>query len=393
MKNLNKLKLIGAAVLLPALGFCQGQSTNESSSYFSNALFLTLLTIIIVLAVVVIAFSSAFKNLAESDFLTNKYGDKKNDGSSTGKTIVSILLLFSSFSMMAQEKVVLVVKDNGLIGGLDQFTFYFMLFVIFIEMLVLGLIFYQFNFLVNSQIVAKPGKAKKVESKILMTLTDAVAVEEEASIMLDHDYDGIKELDNNLPPWWKYGFYLTILVGFVYLVNFHVLGTGDLQDVEYKKEMAKAKLDVDEFMKTSANNVDENSVKLLTDAADVSTGKDLFISTCAACHGKAGEGTVGPNLTDDYWIHGGGVKDIFKTIKYGWVEKGMKSWKEDLSPMQIAQVTSFIKTLKGTNPANGKAPQGDLYKEESATVTSDSTVVKNDTLNIQPKIDSLSTKK
>jgi cytochrome c oxidase cbb3-type subunit 3 len=389
MKNLNKIKSLAAAVMLPAVGFCQDQTVNESSSYFSNALFLTLLSIIIVLAIVIVAFSSAFKNIADSDFLLNKY-NKKDDSSSTTRNITSIILLFSSIALMAQDKTISVVKDDGLIGGLDQFTFYFMSFVIFIELLVMGLIFYQFNFLVRTNIAPKEGKAKKVESKILMSLTDAVAVEEEDSILLDHDYDGIKELDNNLPPWWKYGFYLTILVGIVYLINFHVIGTGDLQGKEYEKEMAQAKIDVDAFMKTSANNVDENTVKLLTEASDIAAGKDVFIANCAACHGKLGEGSVGPNLTDDYWVHGGGVKDIFKTIKYGWVEKGMKSWKEDLSPMQIAQLTSFIKSLKGSNPPNGKPPLGDLYSETGAVTPNDSTAVKNDSLNIQPKVDSLS---
>jgi cytochrome c oxidase cbb3-type subunit 3 len=393
MKTINKIKSLVLAVMLPAVGFCQDQASNESSSYFSNALFLTLLSIIIVLAIVIVAFSSAFKNIADSDFLLNKYNNKKDDSSSTTRNITAIILLFSSIALMAQETTSVTKADDGLIGGLDQFTFYFMCFVIFIELLVMGLMFYQFNFLVRTNIVAKEGKAKKAESKILMSLTDAVAVEEEASIMLDHDYDGIKELDNNLPPWWKYGFYLTILVGIVYLINFHVIGTGDLQGKEYEKEMAQAKIDVDAFMKTSANNVDENSVKLLAESSDIATGKDLFIANCAACHGKLGEGTVGPNLTDDYWVHGGSVKDIFKTIKYGWVEKGMKSWKEDLSPMQMSQVTSFIKTLRGTNPPNAKAPLGDLYKEEATVKPSDSTVVKNDSLQIQPTIDSLSTGK
>lgn len=394
MNNFNKIKSLAVAMLIPAVGFCQEQTTKASSSYFSNVLFLTLLVTIIVLAVVIVAFSTVFKNIADSDYLTNKYANKKDDNNSSSmRNVTTVLLLISSFAMMSQEKVALVVKvDDGRIGGLDQFTFYFMLFIVFIELLVLGLIIYQFNFLVKTQTtVETTTKSKISESKLMMSLTDIVAIEEEDSILLDHDYDGIKELDNNLPPWWKYGFYLTIVVAVVYLFNFHVLGTGDLQGKEYEKEMAQAKLDVEAYMKTSANNVDENTVKLLTEAADVAAGKDVFKANCAACHGQLGEGTVGPNFTDEYWIHGGSIQDLFKSIKYGWVEKGMKSWKEDLSPMQMAQVASYIKTLKGTNPPNGKAPQGDLYTEAGAALANDSTAVVGDSLNIQIKVDSLKT--
>lgn len=381
MNNFNKLKLLVVAFMLPAFGFCQDQASKESSTYFSNALFLTLLVIIIVLAIVIIAFSSAFKNIADSDFLTTKYGNKKEDGGSKIGNITSIILLLSSISMIAQEKVAVVaVKDDGLIGGLDQFTFYFMLFIVFIELLVMSIMFYQFNYLVKAKVNTGALKSKKVESKILMTLTDAIPLEDEDSILLDHDYDGIKELDNNLPPWWKYGFYLTIIVAVVYLINYHVIGTGDLQGKEYEKEMAKAKLEVDEFMKTSASNIDENSVKMLTEASDIAAGKDIYMVSCTACHGKFGEGSVGPNLTDDYWLHGGSVQDIFKTIKYGWVEKGMKSWKDDFSPLQMAQLTSFIKSLKGNNPANAKPKQGDLYMEGSGTVVGDTSKVIVDTL-------------
>ncbi|MBL7934400.1 MAG: c-type cytochrome [Bacteroidia bacterium] len=391
MNNFNKIKTLAVAMLIPAVGFCQQQTTKESSSYFSNVLFLTLLVTIIVLAIVIVAFSSVFKNIADSDYLTTKYANKKSEDSSTVKNVTSVVLLLSSLSMMSQEKVAAIAKVNdGRIGGLDQFTFYFMLAIVFLELIVLGLIIYQFNFLVKTYtVVETAAKVKKVESKLMLSLTDAVAIEEEDSIMLDHDYDGIKELDNNLPPWWKYGFYLTIVVAIVYLINYHVIGTGDLQGKEYEKEIAQAKLEVEEFMKTSANNVDESTVKLLTDASDIEAGKTVFIANCAACHGQLGEGTVGPNFADDYWIHGGSVQDIFKSIKYGWVEKGMKSWKEDLSPMQIAQVTSFIKSLRGTNPPNGKAAQGDLYVEGGAAPVSDSTAVVGDTLNVQIKADSL----
>jgi cytochrome c oxidase cbb3-type subunit 3 len=109
--------------------------------------------------------------------------------------------------------------------------------------------------------------------------------------------------------------------------------------------------------------VDENNIVALTDPVKINEGKDLYVANCAACHGRNGEGTVGPNLTDPYWLHGGSLKDIYRSIRYGWVEKGMKAWKDDLSQMQILQIASFIKTIQNTNPPNAKEPQGELYKE------------------------------
>ncbi len=135
--------------------------------------------------------------------------------------------MLSSFAMFSQEEVVAVVKDDGRIGGLDYYTFYFMLVIVVLELAVLALMFYQFNFLIRTTtVITEP---KKKESKLMQSLVGAVAVENEESILLDHDYDGIRELDNDLPPWWKYGFYLTIVVSVVYMLHFHVLGTGDLQ--------------------------------------------------------------------------------------------------------------------------------------------------------------------
>lgn len=394
MNSLSKLKYSAVALLMPLLGFSQEQVQKSSSTYFSNVLFLTLLITIIALAIVIVAFSSVFKNIADSDYLTNKYANKNDKSGSSGITaVISLFLILSSFSMMGQDTTTAMVKDDGLIGGLDQFTFYFMVFIILLELIVLSLMFYQFNFLVKTFTEKKAAEQKITESKIMKTLVDAVAVEEEESILLDHDYDGIKELDNNLPPWWKYGFYLTIVVAVVYLVNFHVIDNGDLQGKEYEKEMAKAKLEIEEFMKNSANNVDETTVKLLIDASDLEKGKEVFLGSCATCHGRAGEGSVGPNFADEYWLHGGSIQDIFKSIKYGWAEKGMKAWKEDLSPMQIAQVASYIKSLKGTNPANAKAPQGDLYSEEGAVSAEDSTIVKGDSLMVKLSADSLNANK
>lgn len=379
MKKINNITPLAIAMLMPAMGFCQEKNSQATSSYFSNPLFLALIVTILVLLIVILAFSSAFKNIANSDFLTNKYQQNNNSGSAT-KTISSIVLFFVSYAVTAQNEP--AITNDGSIGGLDGFTFYFLLTVIFFELLVLGLLFYQFNYLIKTQTtpaLSADRKVKKQESKLIATLTDAVAIEHEASILLDHDYDGIKELDNNLPPWWKYGFYLTIIFAFVYLVHYHITGTGPLQEQEYNTAMANAKAEVDEYMKKSANNVDENTVKLITDASEIEKGKETFLAFCLACHGKEGQGGVGPNLTDEYWLHGGSLQDIFKSIKYGWVEKGMKAWKEELSPMQISQVTSFIKSIQGTNPVNPKAPQGDLYKEQIAF--NDSTLVKQDSIN------------
>lgn len=381
-KNKNKFIFL-VLLFLPIINFAQDANVSNSLSYFSNALFNTLLTLIIVLLIVVIALTQALKNIASSDYILNKFNKKgdSNDKKDNTKITTVVLFLMSGYYLQAQSKT--NVDNSWLIGGLDMFTFYSMISIIFLEAVVILILYYLImSFIKTEQKVV----AKKVKTKtILEKLNASVDIEKEHDILLDHDYDGIKELNNDLPPWWKYGFYLTIGVGVVYLINFHVLGTGDLQKAEYDKSIAQAKIDLEEYMKTAANNVDETTVKELS-GADVDAGKELFIATCAACHGKDGRGTVGPNLTDEYWLHGGSIADIFKTIKYGWVDKGMKSWKDDLSAMQMAQIASFIRTLKGTNPAGAKAPQGDLYKEEikeatdSTLVVSDTLLVKKDTL-------------
>ena len=149
--------------------------------------------------------------------------------------------------------------------------------------------------------------------------------------------------------------------------------------MEYDSAIAQAKVEKTAMLKKTASNVDENSVVILADAGDISKGKSSYITKCAACHGQNGEGGVGPNLTDEFWIHGGGVKNIFKTIKYGVQEKGMIAWQAQMQPTEMQQVASFILTLQGTKPANGKAPQGNLYIEEAAPADSTSASSTNDT--------------
>ena len=214
----------------------------------------------------------------------------------------------------------------------------------------------------------------KNKKSLVRILTDAVPLEEEESVETDHEYDGIRELDNNLPPWWKWGFYMSIVFAIIYLFNYHVFKTGDLQIEAYQKEIIKAEKDIQLYLASQAMNVDENSVVYMTEKADLNQGKSLFNNYCAVCHGGAGEGVVGPNLTDEYWIHGGSINDVFRTIKYG-AQRGMKSWKDELNPIQIQQVSSFIVSLRGSNPSNPKSPEGALYEFDENKQPSDSTAI------------------
>lgn len=212
-------------------------------------------------------------------------------------------------------------------------------------------------------------------SKLMKKLTNANEMEEEADIMLDHDYDGIRELDNSLPPWWKWMFYISIVWSVFYLVNYHVVpiwNSGDLQAARYEQELEEGERLMAEYRLKSADFVDENTVTMPTDKAVIDKGKLKYDEVCAACHGNLGQGEVGPNLADPYWIHGGDIKSVFKTIKYGVPEKGMISWQDQLKASEMQAVAGYILTMQGTNPPNPKAPEGELYVPEDGTASADS---------------------
>ena len=190
-------------------------------------------------------------------------------------------------------------------------------------------------------------------------------IEDEAEIILDHNYDGIKELDNNLPPWWIYGFYASIVFAAVYLLRYHVF-SGPTQIDELETELADARIAIETYKKTTKNLVDINTVTQLTEAADLSAGKTIFETNCVACHMADGGGGIGPNLTDPNWILGGDIKSIFKTVSEGGRSgKGMIAWKQQLKPLEMAQVSSYVLTFEGTTPANPKAPEGDVWVDEN----------------------------
>ena len=204
---------------------------------------------------------------------------------------------------------------------------------------------------------------KNLRSKLTNSDTDG----DEAQLLLDHDYDGIKELDNNLPPWWVYLFYACVVFAVVYMVRYEILGV-DNQEMELKKEIAQAKIEVAEYMKTAPDLMDEKTVTVLTDPADLATGKEIYTTNCAACHRADGGGQIGPNLTDSHWVLGGGIKELFQTITNGGRDgKGMIAWKGTLKPKEIQKVASYILSLQGSNPADAKVAEGEVWDGEVET--------------------------
>jgi cytochrome c oxidase cbb3-type subunit III len=236
--------------------------------------------------------------------------------------------------------------------------------------------------------IMSPEEKKKVEEanaipitetdwykNIKLRITKTQPIENEPQLLLDHDFDGIKELDNVLPPWWVYLFYGCILFSAIYLIRYHILGAPN-QEMELKNEMAQAKMEVAEYMKTAPDLMDEKTVTQLTDKAALSAGKTIFTTNCVACHRADAGGAIGPNLTDDHWILGGGIKNIFHTINNGGRDgKGMISWKATLKPKEMQKVASYIMSLKGSNPKDPKAPDGDIWTDTNL-IKKDSTTIK-----------------
>lgn len=358
----------------------EAEKTVQENVIVTNNLFWILLIIILLLLFFITSLSNALKNLSQINL--KDYKEKPSKPKVQTNVIIGVIAFtatfMGNFSLKAQETVEAEASSSFLspkmYGGLSPDIFWIMIIAIVFELIVvfilIGAIQKMLSMLNEASGLAQEKSISVFNfSRLSASINDAVPIEKEQEIMTDHEYDGIRELDNNLPPWWKYGFYLTIVVSIVYLLSYHVFQTSPLQLEEYQREMDIAALEKEAYLKSEAGNINENNVTLVTTADGINSGKNIYKDNCAACHGQAGEGTVGPNLTDEYWLHGGGVKNIFKTIKYGVPAKGMIAWQAQLTPVQIQQVSSFIVSLKGTNPPGAKEPQGDLFKEDDLPQT------------------------
>jgi cytochrome c oxidase cbb3-type subunit III len=335
----------------------------EPPSELGHPVAIVLLTVIVGLLIAIAILGSAV--ISAMDIYRERIKGGKN------KTIVSVILLFaglfSANSLFAQETAAAKTVAPNIISGLSDTSFYLLISVIILQIMIIFSLLYALRVLVGME----KKKRKKIPvagkpainwfERINKTKTLDAASEQEQD--MGHEYDGIRELNNPTPPWWRWSFYFSVVFAVVYFWRFQVSHSAPSQLEELAIAEAAAAEAKEEYLKNAANNIDENNVTLLTGADDVADGQKLFSSNCAPCHGPQGQGVVGPNLTDDYWLHGGQVKAIFTTIKYGVPEKGMKSWKDDFSPKQLAQLTSYIKSIHGSNPPNPKEQQGTLEKE------------------------------
>jgi cytochrome c oxidase cbb3-type subunit III len=291
---------------------------------------------------------------------------KHKKGNDVVKTIALIAGVFSLIAMGNSANALTLLEAGDAAGEalpwllVEDSDIFFM---IIVNVFALGILLYmRRSFMemlraIRPEVVKQQKAARK--STVNKVLTDAVPIEEEHTILMSHEYDGIRELDNNLPPWWVWGFYFTIGFAIVYMLNYHVFNTGDLQIAAYNKEMKQAEKDVAAYLDKMAMNVDENTATLMTDSKDLSAGKTIFETNCASCHLVSGAGEIGPNLTDKYWVYGYDVKDLFKTVKNG-TSKGMPEHNSKLNPIQIQQVSSYVLSLP---EVKGKDAEGEIIEK------------------------------
>lgn len=259
------------------------------------------------------------------------------------------LLVAGSIPLAAQVLPAAQAKDPAAELALI-FTVSFMVFIIATLMYIIGVMNANVDPIVETYL--------KIKNYVIPPPSEVAAD-------VGHVYDDIKELDNRIPPWFNYLFLGTIIFAFIYMIDYHVVGLSKLSADEYSEEIVAANLQK-KIMLASGGTINENALVALKDAESLKEGGENFQKFCISCHGPQAGGLVGPNLTDEFWIHGGGIKNVYTTIKKGVPTKGMISWELVFSQKQIQNLGSYVLSLQGTNPPGGKAPEGQKYVEPVA---------------------------
>ncbi len=374
MKTKNRYAFI--VLVLLSFGSVYGQEIAAASEPIVNVipnyrnnykLFVTLALIAGFIMAAIFILAGNIKSLLKTDFyrgklMPQKDFSKKDNSNIKPLIILAIITVFTANNSFALDFNPEYGKDGLPWLRVENAD---LILLLGLNTLLLLAFFYlrrMFSDLLKEVGVAQEKKKEKTKSisKFNAIMTDAVPVEKEASIIMEDEYDGIRELDNNLPPWWVAMLFATMIFAVVYIFHYHIFRTGDLQIAEYTKSVEKSDADIKEYRSKMSMNVDETNATVMTSDNDLSTGKTLFQNNCVVCHGEKGEGDIGPNLTDDYWIYTGDIKAIFKTIKLG-TANGMPEHASKLNPIQTQQISSYIWHLPF---AKGKDPQGDKYEKE-----------------------------
>lgn len=375
--NIIKFNFLSLLFLLSGVmpAFAQTEATAASAPATSSfVLDVNTLLIIVIAILFFIILTLGYTLVASVDvYKKRKSGSVEN----SVKTILIAILCLGGLQVFGQDAAEATATAPAVAESMfsDAKILRYLLFgVIILELIVIFAFVYWIRFFTG---IADLQIEKEKENKKLFKgmpswwarANRLKPMEEEDSLDVGHSYDGIRELDNATPPWFTIAFIATILFGIGYFWRYNIAHAAPNQFEELEIAQTKASIEHEAYLKTKGDAVNENTVKML-DADGIAAGKTLYDNNCTACHGKVGEGGVGPNLTDNYWLHGGTIGSVFKTIKVGVPEKGMMSWKDVFSADQIAELASYIKSIHNTNPPNAKEPQGDLFKEEAAGATS-----------------------
>lgn len=359
--SIHKFMATLAAVGLPWAAFAQESATKVAErapqgQHFglSDEVWLWIfMGTAVVFTMIILTINTAIRNLAETKSLWRP---------KEAATLVFLLVGSTVFAQeTAPEEARFILSDSAF-WALAAANF-FLMFYALLQLRLLRNVTRKISGLDALEVEESPlVETETLLAKLWKRINDHKEVEHEKDILLNHNYDGIMELDNNLPPWWKWTFYLSIVFGVIYMTHYHITKTGDLPHAELQAKLKQADEEVAAYLARASMNVDESSVKYVLDDERLKGGASIYKASCAVCHGDQGQGGVGPNLTDPYWLHGGSIGDVFKTVKYGVPAKGMKPWEKDLSPIQIQNVSTYILAMQGNTPPNPKEPQGDFVE-------------------------------
>ncbi len=286
------------------------------------------------------------------------------------KIIIPALLLVLAVPASAQQlgnsDVPHTISET--IGGMGDTLLYIILSISLLMLFLVTVVYFSIARL-RDKILGEtdPIYATRAKQSFWARVFGIDPIEEDKTKILDHNYDGIHELNNPIPAWFMWLFYGSVVAAVMYMFNYHVFNLGKLQEAEYTAEMKQAEIDYQVYLKTAGDKINTETVTALTDEKDLNKGKELFMKmgACASCHKDDGGGSIGPNLTDEFWKHGGGIKNVFKIISEGVPNTAMKSWKKDYSTIELQQIASFVISLKGSNPPDAKEPEGEKWREEA----------------------------